>query len=285
MVLEIQIETSGDQYKTKSFSFSGGELQVQIPGMPERVSGDIRVIARLQSSDDIVRLVLVSEILDRAHRKGDRVLVVPYFPFARQDRVMQPAEAFSLKAVARLMNSLSFDEVIVCDPHSDVTAALVNNVRVIPQLELVAAHSKLSELLQEKPAVIIAPDAGATKKAFSISQRFGQPLVTAAKIRDKSTGAIIRTEVPTSPWIAGHDAIIVDDICDGGRTFVELTKVLKSEGVRQVFLYVTHGIFSQGLGVFKGLIDAVYTTDAFLSPDVETPHQAPIPLHVSPVHF
>lgn len=136
MSSEIHIHHAGDRYETKSFTFPGGELQVSIPGLPGAVIGDITVLTRLQSAEALVRLLLTAEVLVRAHRSGRKRLVVPYFPYARQDRVMRPEEAFSLKAVARLINGLGFDEVVTCDPHSDVTPALVENVRVVPQDEL-----------------------------------------------------------------------------------------------------------------------------------------------------
>jgi ribose-phosphate pyrophosphokinase len=283
--MEMEIIYSRQAFTTKSFDFPGGEIQVQIPDLPERLYGDVTVFARLQSPDALIRLILTTEIIRRAHHSGRRRLVIPYFPYARQDRVMQPNEAFSLKAITRTVNGLGYDEVVVCDPHSDVTAALVENVRVVPQVDLVASHEKLSGLLRAKQTVVVAPDAGAAKKAFAVAQRFGKSLVVASKIRDTKTGAITRTEVPASPCIAGHDCVIVDDICDGGRTFIELAKVLHDRRAASVHLYVTHGIFSQGLGVFSGLIDAVYTTDSFLSRDVESSHQTLVPLQVHRIDF
>ena len=282
MSQEIQIHHAGNIYQTKSFAFPGGELQVQVPELPETITGDVSVLARLQSADALIRLLLTAELLFRAHHSGRKRLIIPYFPYARQDRVMQTGEAFSLKAITRLINSLGFDEVVTCDPHSDVTAALVENIRVIPQARLVAVPAEMRESFHP---IIVAPDAGAAKKAFGVAQRFGLPIVTASKVRDTATGQITRTELHTSISLTGADLLIVDDICDGGRTFIELARVLRSHGAGRVFLYVTHGIFSQGLGVFAGLIDGVFTTDSFLSRDVESPHQSPVPLHVSNVHF
>ena len=284
MTSEIHICHAGNIYTTRSFIFPGGEVQVQMSGLPERLTGDATVLARLQSADAIVRLLLATEILQRSHR-GAKRLVISYFPFAGQDRVMQPGEAFSLKAAAKLVNGLSYDEVTVYDPHSDVTAALLENVRVVPQLDLIQAHAPLCSFLRDRPPIIVAPDAGATKKGFAVAHHFGLPLVTASKVRDTTTGAITRTELHAPAPLDNADVLIVDDICDGGRTFVELAKVLRQHGAGRVFLYVTHGIFSQGLGVFQGLIDGVFTTDSFLSRDVETPHQSPIPLHVHHIDF
>jgi ribose-phosphate pyrophosphokinase len=66
-----------------------------------------------------------------------------------------------------------------------------------------------------------------------------------------------------SEHVRDHNFLIVDDICDGGRTFIELAKVLRPLTNGSIFLYVTHGIFSQGLDVFKGVIDHIYTANLF----------------------
>jgi ribose-phosphate pyrophosphokinase len=60
--------------------------------------------------------------------------------------------------------------------------------------------------------------------------------------------------------------VITDDICDGGMTFIHVAQRLKALSAERVVLFVTHGIFSKGLGVFDGLIDHFYTTDSFPHP-------------------
>lgn len=246
----------------KSIKFSGGELHVtsDFKPFPE---GQVQVGARLQSSDDIMELVMATELLRRRARFGTQFdLVIPYFPYARQDRVTDGHTSFSLKAFASIINSLKYDQVTIYDPHSDVTPALVNNVSIMEQDTIIRAHLGLFDWIKQNKPVIIAPDAGAGKKAFKVSQAFGLPLLTAEKHRDTKTGALsgvtLNVDKPNS------HALIVDDICDGGGTFVPLGKILKDAGMT-VALYVTHGIFSKGFDVFKGSIDRIYTTDTFLS--------------------
>lgn len=283
MPLETQIIHAANRYETKSFAFPGGEQQVQIPDLPDNISGDITVVSRLQSSNDLIRLLLTCEILGRVQRSGFKRLVIPYFPYARQDRVMRWAEAFSLKPVTRLINGLCFNEIVTCDPHSDVTSALVENIRIIAQVDLITDHEDIGRIIHSN-VTIVAPDAGAAKKAFAVASYYRLPLLTASKVRDVTTGTISRTEVHGAESIQGRNALIVDDICDGGRTFIELAKVLKSNGAAKVYLYVTHGIFSQGLGVFSSLIDGIFTTDSFQSDQTQDRLPYP-PLHISPIHF
>lgn len=254
---EIEIYgQSGRVIRTKTMVFSGGELKVGLDSIPPN-HGDIKVLARLQDAASIIKLMMATEIIKR-HTTGLRTLIIPYFPYARQDRVTVACDAFTLKPFAALINSLGYDRVVTYDVHSDVTPALVDRLQVISQQDIVTQCLTIFEGLH-----IVAPDAGATKKAFGIAQAFGRNFIAASKVRDVATGQILRTEVGCES-IDG-DCLIVDDICDGGRTFTELAKALKAKGAAKVHLYVTHGIFSQGLAPFEGLIDSIFCTDTFLS--------------------
>lgn len=261
----IKLLTDCYCYGVRSFKFSGGEIQVEIPGLPEQVN-NAQIVARIQSSDDIIQLMLVNDLIRNQNCVQEaRTLVVPYFPYARQDRVMKSTESFSLKPIASMINSMEFGEVTILDPHSDVTPALLDNVKVIEQVDVFARHEMLQFHIVPSNTILVSPDAGAVKKSFKIAQRFGLPLITATKHRDVSTGEITGTSLNDGISIEDKDLIIVDDICDGGRTFIELAKVLRAYKPRSISLYVTHGIFSKGIDVFQGVIDRVFTTDSFQS--------------------
>lgn len=288
MPSEIQVSYGNGTHESQSFTFPGGELQVRFPDLPRIRFAGVSVLARLQSAEDVIRLVLAAEILERL-RPTYRRLVVPYFPYARQDRVMQPDEAFSLKPVTGIINALGFDEVVTYDLHSSVAAALIAKLTEVTQAEVVLAHAELWRWALDNDAVLVAPDAGAAKKTQDVARLFYTrwnrlpDVAQASKHRDVKTGKITGTALADPAQVAGRKCLILDDICDGGRTFTELARVLREAGAAEVRLYVTHGIFSQGLGVFAGLIDAVFTTDTFLSRDIESPHQSPIPLHICPI--
>lgn len=226
------------------FKFPGGEMHVRINEFPK--TEPIIVRANLKTSDDIMTLLLLTDALRRMHRSLD-YLYISQVPYARQDRVCNPGEALSIKVMADLINSIGAKEVIIYDPHSDVTPALINNVLVIPQWDLVP-----KDLL--KGRMVICPDAGAEKKIHKL----GVPYILCTKDRDPLTGEIKRTIVHHHGSLEGCDCLIIDDICDGGRTFLEIAKVLKSKNAGKIELYVTHGIFSKGPDVFRGLIDQVY---------------------------
>ena len=84
----------------------------------------------------------------------------------------------------------------------------------------------------------------------------------ASKHRDVATGDITSTEIYCNN-LHGKNVVIVDDLIDGGRTYIELAKVLKKKNAGRIDLIVTHGIFSKGLATLTAMVDHIYTTNSF----------------------
>lgn len=245
--------------------FSGGEVHVKIgqqfKGIPIRGNAFILKCTDY-TMNGFMQIALANEVFRRLGA-SHLTLFYPYFPYARQDRVMTEGEPFSLRVFCEMVNNLNLDKVIIHDPHSDVTPALIRNCTVIPQDSL-ARIVLPGELLDGGNDVFFcAPDAGAFKKLSKLIADDSR-IVIGTKHRDPSTGKITGTRVLTDYNLLDKTVVIVDDICDGGRTFIELAKELKStHAVSKVILYVTHGIFSQGFPPVFEHIDEIYTTDSF----------------------
>lgn len=243
------------------FTFSGGEEQIKIDmrHVPHGSIGFVDIFARLKNSQDVMCLELLVDAVNRLGNLDvgvEKVLHLPYIPYARQDRVMNSGESLSVKVFATKINSLGFHKVIVDDPHSDVSAALIDNVKIRSQAELFLGMNFDFNLLSDK-LVLIAPDAGARKKAQKVADALDLCVVEAGKVRDVSTGAITGTTVFGD--VDGKTCLIVDDICDGGFTFTNLAQALKAAGAKRVILYVTHGIFSRGKEfILDGGVDEIY---------------------------
>ena len=110
------------------------------------------------------------------------------------------------------------------------------------------------------------------KKIYKVAKKTGLTVVEAKKVRDVATGQIMKTEIDSDQLVGVDTAIIVDDICDGGRTFTELSKVIRESGFQgELILCVTHGIFSKGLDVFDGPngFDSVYTVNNINNVDID----------------
>jgi ribose-phosphate pyrophosphokinase len=117
---------------------------------------------------------------------------------------------------------------------------------------------------------IISPDAGALKKIYDVAKHFGiSNVTTASKVREMSTGTILRTELPTMDLRGIEHIIVIDDICDGGRTFIELAKAIKEITEIPIYLIVTHGIFSAGYDELGKYFSGVYTTNSIKDIDTD----------------
>ena len=235
----------------KQSIFPGGEVFIKLEPI-NRSFEQVYIEANIQSSVEVMELLLITNALRVINPKVGIDLQLPYVPYARQDRVMTFGESLSIKVFAELINSQNYSQVEILDPHSDVTSALFNNVIVIEQHEIVKNIKRYWST-----TVLVAPDAGAAKKIYKLAKEVNCPVVIASKIRDPATGKITSTVIDIKGY-EDADFLIVDDICDGGRTFTELAKAMQAQGASTIDLYVTHGIFSAGLGVFDGLIEMIY---------------------------
>ena len=204
---------------------------------------------------DLIRIGLVKDALARLGI-SDVKLTLGYFPQARADRLFEEGNPLPIKVFADILNSFGFSKVYIFDPHSDVTSALINNVDVIPQTTMLKNQLQIINRYMES-FTLCAPDLGATKKIFDSVQTLGHTdYIQAVKIRDVKNGNIVKCDL-TSEKVEGN-ILIVDDICDGAASFKFLAQKLKEKGADKVGLYVTHGIFSKGLGVLEGDVDFIF---------------------------
>lgn len=254
---KVKLLIDGQSVAFSQSTFPGGEIHVRLP---ETLLGrhSIVIQAALHSSNDVMALLMLT---DAARRAGanEISLQIPYLPYARQDRVSNPGEALSLRVMCDLINAQSYRAVEVWDVHSDVGAALLDRVTVVQAAELLQGAA-----IDFSNAVLVAPDAGAIKRVSAVAKHFGASMIRADKSRDTATGTITGTLV-YSEHIGKRDFLIVDDICDGGRTFLDLAKVLRPLTEGKIMLYVTHGIFSKGTDVFEGIINEVYVANSFIT--------------------
>ena len=250
--------------KDSYFTFPASEVQLK----PEIVS---EIIVKQPSffvvtdytMNGFMALVQAVDINKKSYNNL-RGVIYPYLPYGRQDRHTTPTSPFSLKNFADMFNSLGDYWMLTWDPHSTVYSAVFNKSMYIPQ------HSLASKVLEESEKeyeFIIAPDAGASHKAWEVAKALPYSdkvcVITATKDRDPSTGEVTGYMVPELLNFDDSPVLVVDDICDGGRTFVELAKHLATE-YYELDLWVTHGIFSKGVDVLRNAgYNHIYTTNSF----------------------
>lgn len=240
----------------ESFTFSGGEPHIKI--LEEINEGEeVTITTHIKSFNDVGMLLLATDALRRMDIEKIH-LFLPYFPAARQDRLMTIGEPLSVKVYADIINAQNYQSVTILDAHSEVAPALLNRVKNISN------HNFVTNCLRNiKDGVLIAPDGGALKKVYQLSQSLGGiPVVACSKQRDVKTGKLSGFKVYTED-LEGKTCVIVDDICDGGGTFLGLAEKLKAKNCGKLILIVTHGIFSQGLEKLEKVFDKIYTTNSF----------------------
>lgn len=240
----------------KKFPCGESFVRIDTEKLPLNILYDqVSISISFQGNTDLIDLLLLVDALKRSLIEYKKlVLSLGYFPYGRQDRVCQAGEPHSLKVVANLINSCGFDKVFVVDPHSDVIEGVIDNVSIVSQVEILDMLE--SDFIYEYQD-IVSPDAGAYKKAFKVAQHFNRGIVRADKIRDLSDGSLSGFEVYAEE-LTGRDVLIVDDICDGGGTFIGLAKKLREKGAKSVGLYVSHGMFTKGVEILKEHIDKIY---------------------------
>lgn len=202
---------------------------------------------------------------------GHRVeLALPYFPAARGDKETPP----DVMAYTMLLGALPLAAIHCFDPHSPVGPTLLRNLG-----KDVVCHPSTPAVVEAvrglRIAGVIAPDRGATIRATAVACALDVPLVTAFKVRDPATGRLSNFQTPPLPEQDGR-WLVVDDICDGGGTFIGLAKALGLPRER-LHLWISHAIFS---GNAKALTDHygwIYTTNSF-------PSLTDVPCTRLPVH-
>ena len=238
------------------FTFPGGEVQVRILELDElQHSQNVEVIAWIRDSDGWMALKLLRDALAEYEYFDEMKLTLPYFPYARQDRICYPGEANSSNMILDDLYEMGWESVVVADIHSNILPEWVGN---IPQEDLFYNCMKHKKVDYS----VIAPDAGAREKATKCAEKVGANVIYAEKKRDPGTGAILSFNVKAD--VVPKHCLIVDDICDGGGTFIATATELRAKGADKVGLYVTHGIFSKGINhLWDRGIDYIITTDSF----------------------
>lgn len=239
-----------------ALTFAGGEPHIKIHA-PLSMKESVIISHRVNSFEDFGLLLMAIDALKRMEVPAID-LFIPYFPGARQDRVMIRGEALSVKVYADILNSLQLNRVIVFDPHSEVTPALIDNCKSIDNSSFV--QEVLNRIKEE--VILIAPDAGASKKIHKLAAKLGGlSVVECSKKRDPRTGKLSDFIVYEED-LKNKACLIVDDICDGGGTFLGLAEKLRAKNAGNLYLAVSHGIFSKGLAPLKTQFKQVFTTNS-----------------------
>lgn len=205
-------------------------------------------------------------------------LTMPYVVNSRLDRTHSDNEVFTLKYFAEIINDLKFNKVVIVDPHSIVSEALIDNVCVLRPSYII--NNVISKMLclngLEKDLVIYFPDDGAYKRYKDMPCFKDFTCIYGKKERDWETGKILGIEIydkngsKLTNEIENCDVLMVDDIISYGGTLAYSADKLKEMGAAHISAYATH-VENSVLDEEKGtllkrykdkIIDTVYTTNS-----------------------
>lgn len=210
----------------------------QVWKLPEEllVAKRIEIVWEFENESELFHLLQITWLLAEA---STMTLHMPFMPYGRQDKEVSNKTCFAREPFLWLLRQFKFDAITTIDAHSPAIG-----VKSIYPSEAIQEAIKSTNATQ-----VCFPDVGARSRYDIKLSR-----IVLYKNRDPLTGAIngiklLEATHKSSQW---ERVLIVDDICDGGRTFIEAAQLLHSIAPDAVVnLYVSHGIFSKGTQVLR----------------------------------
>ena len=191
-------------------------------------------------NERIMELLITIDAAKRASAREINV-VIPYYMYSRSDKKDQPRVPITAKLMAQLIEAAGATRVITCDLHNPAIQAYFNNINC----DRLTAERLLEKYFDEKKLenkVIVATDAGSSKKAYKYSTFFGCPIAMLDKRRDGNNDKAIGTTIIGD--VKEKNAIIFDDEIDTAGSMMETVRVLNEFGAKSVYAACTHGVLS-----------------------------------------
>ncbi len=239
---ELGMKYLNTEYKT----FPDGENYLRINLEDESlITGKEVIIVQSTgpstSGNQNSRLMELFMMIDSVKRmKAEKVIVVvPYFAYARQDKIFRPGECKFANLIMRIINSFNLDEFYAVDIHApEVLEELSCRTGNIDSMETLAGYIKS---IGAKDIVVVAPDKGSVDRSQAFAKHFGEntPVDFFDKHRDVKTGEITMTGKLS---LKGKDIVIADDIIATGGTMATAIKLSKESGAKNVYAVATHAL-------------------------------------------
>jgi ribose-phosphate pyrophosphokinase len=211
-------------------SFPDGEVYC-------RVTGDIKGqdVVIIQSTYHATDLIYLLELIDACDEAKSVTVVTPYFGYARQDKRFKPGEPVTARALAKCVKA---DRVFTINIHD----RSVLKYFPCPAVDLNAAPELGNYIdgMELRDTTILAPDDGALNLVRSAAEPRGLNYDYLEKTRISGDEVKI---APKNLDISGRDVVLMDDIISTGGTIAEAIKLLKAQGVRDVYVACVHGVF------------------------------------------
>ncbi len=187
-------------------------------------------------NDHIMELILYLDAFRRASAHSINV-IIPYFPYARQERMARGREAISARVVANMLENAGASRVVYVDIHAEATQGFFN-IPVDPLSAMTIFARRIQEMPLEDP-VVVSPDVGRAKLSSRFARLLDLPLVIMHKRRtsftDTETTAIVGD-------IEGKTPIVFDDLIAGGSVLEQVKNLVDAGALPQVIMTITHPV-------------------------------------------
>lgn len=247
---------------------SVGSFPIEFYSENDVLPPTVQIKSRFNSWKDLELICCANQALKRLKVKEVH-LYIPYLLGARSDRqFVEGGTSYLVDVLAPIINLQEFTSVTMMDCHSDVGMGLIKNSKNISNVKLVQWALKQIDNTNDsqKNVALVSPDGGALKKIYdtTLGAKLECDIILSAKHRDVRTGKLNGFDVPIKESQIEKSLVWIDDICDGGGTFIgEAQKANEMGHTGKKYLIVTHGIFSQGFGELSKHFDGIFCTNSY----------------------
>ena len=221
--------------------FANGEIYVRFG---ESVRGaDVFVVQACHEPMNrwLMEALIMTDAAKRASAKRITA-VLPFYPYARQDKKHRGREPISARLVSDLFLAAGAHRLMTVDLHTaQVQGFFDGPVDHLFALPLLADH--VERCYDTDRVTVVAPDAGRVRVAERWTDRLASPLAIIHKRRDKDTPNKVR-HFEVVGEVEGRTCVIVDDMIDTGSTLISAAEALLEQGAAEVVATATHGVLS-----------------------------------------
>ena len=246
-------------------TFEDGEIRVKID---QSVRGsDVFIIQSgcCPVNDAILELLIMIDAFRRASARRINV-VMPYYPYSRQDKKIQPREPVTAKLLANLITWSGATRILTVDLH----AGQIQGFFDLPVDHLYAGPI-IADYFQKHVAlrgdtVVVSPDVGGVPRATALAEALGMPIAIIAKRRPEPNRAEV---IEVIGDVRGKAAIMIDDMIDTGGSVALGATALAERGASTIYACCTHPVFSDGAPkrLSEAPVEQVIVTDTLPIPD------------------
>ncbi|WP_033343711.1 ribose-phosphate diphosphokinase [Catenuloplanes japonicus] len=225
-----------------SYEFANGEIFVRFN---ESVRGSDAFVVQ-SITEGVNRWVMETLIMVDALKRGSAkriTVVLPFYPYARQDKKHRGREPISARLVADLLKTAGASRILTVDLHTaQIQGFFDGPVDHLFAMDILASY--VEQKYEGRPMTVVAPDSGRVRVAERWTDRLGGcPLAFIHKTRDPlKPNQVVANRVVGD--VEGRVCLIVDDMIDTGGTIAKAAEILHEQGAADIVVAATHALLS-----------------------------------------